>query len=66
MTTDKPMLLTIIEKLLGITLIIIGALITIDSTNPPPGDISQFPGIFTIIGVVILAAGIFLLITKAE
>ena len=66
MTADKPMLLGIIEKLLGITLIIIGAIITIDSTNPPPGDISHFPGIFTIIGIVILAAGIFLLITKAE
>jgi hypothetical protein len=66
MTTDKPMLLGIIEKLLGIILILIGALIAIDSTNPPPGDISQFPGIFTAIGIVLLAAGVFLLLTKTE
>ena len=66
MTGDRPMVLTIIEKLLGLTLIIIGAIVTLDSTNPPTGDISQFPGIFTLIGIVILAAGIFLLITKIK
>ncbi len=66
MTEDRPMVLGIIEKLLGLILIIIGALVAIDSTNPPPGDISHFPGIFTLIGIVILAAGVFLLITKAK
>ena len=66
MTEDRPMVLMIIEKLLGLTLIIIGALVALDSTNPPPGDISQFPGIFTLIGIVILAAGVFLLITKIK
>ena len=66
MTADTPIGLTLIEKLLGITLIIIGALIALDSTNPPPGDISQVSGIFTILGAVILIAGIVLLATKAK
>jgi len=66
MTEDRPMILMIIEKLLGLTLIIIGALVAIDSTNPPPGDIRQFSGIFTLVGIVILAAGVILLIAKTK
>ena len=66
MSEDTPIGIKIAEKLLGITLIIIGALITLDSTNPPPGAVSQVSGIFTIIGVVILIAGIILLVTKAK
>ena len=66
MTEDRPMILTIIEKLLGLTLIIIGALVAFDSTNPPAGDISQFSGIFTLVGIVILAAGVILLIAKTK
>jgi hypothetical protein len=66
MTEDRPMILMIIEKLLGLTLIIIGALVAFNSTNPPPGDISQFPEIFTLVGIVILVAGVILLIVKTK
>ena len=66
MTEDRPMVLAIIEKLLGLILIIVGALVAFDSTNPPAGDISQFSAIFTVIGIVILAAGVFLLIAKTK
>ena len=66
MTEDRPMILMIIEKLLGLTLVIIGALVAFDSTNPPAGDISQFSVIFTLVGIVILAAGAILLIAKTK
>jgi hypothetical protein len=66
MTEDRPMLLAIIEKLLGLVLIIVGALVAFDSTNPPPGDISQASGVFTVIGIVIFVAGLFLLIAKTK
>ena len=66
MTEDRPMILMIVEKLLGLILIIIGALVAFDSTNPPAGDISQFSGIFTLVGIVILAAGVILLIAKTK
>jgi hypothetical protein len=66
MTEDRPMILMIIEKLLGLTLVIIGALVAFDSTNPPAGDISQFSGIFTLVGIIILAAGVILLIAKTK
>ena len=66
MTADTPIAITIVEKLLALALIIIGAIITLDSTNPPPGDISQVSGIFTVLGAVILIAGIILLIAKTK
>jgi len=34
--------------------------------NPPAGDISHFSGFFTAIGVVTVAIGLFLIITKTE
>ena len=66
MTEDRPMILMIGEKLLGLIIVIIGAMVAFDSTNPPAGDISQFSGIFTLIGIVIVIAGAFLLIAKTK
>lgn len=66
MSENLPMGLFVAEKLFGIILIIIGAIVANSSLNPPTGDISQFSGIFTFIGVVVLIAGIFLLVTKTE
>jgi hypothetical protein len=66
MTMDTPIAITIAEKLLALALIIIGAIVTLDSTNPPPGDISQVSGIFTVLGAAILIAGILLLIAKTK
>ena len=61
-----PIGLTVVEKIFGLILIIVGAIIAYSSINPPAGDISHFAGIFTGVGVVIVVIGIFLLITKSE
>ena len=64
---DMPMGLAVAEKLFGLILIIIGAIVVYaSSTNPPAGDISKFLGIFVIAGVVLLGTGIFLVLTKTE
>ena len=61
-----PIGLTVVEKVFGLILIIVGAIIAYSSINPPAGDISHFAGIFTVAGVVVVIVGVFLLITKAE
>jgi hypothetical protein len=66
MSMDMPIGLTVVEKLFGLILIIVGAIVTYFSINPPAGDISHFAGIFAVAGVVVLGIGIFLLLTKAE
>ena len=66
MSADMPIGLTVVEKLFGLILIIVGAIVAYFSINPPAGDISQFAGIFTVAGVVIIIVGILLLLTKAE
>ncbi len=66
MSEHMPIGLTVAEKLFGLILIIIGAIVTYSSINPPAGDISQFSGIFVAVGVVLAGVGIFLFIAKAE
>jgi len=66
MSADMPIGLTVAEKLFGLILIIIGAIVTYSSLNPPAGDIRHFSGIFVSAGVVIAVIGIFLFIAKAE
>jgi hypothetical protein len=66
MSADMPIGLTVVEKLFGLILIIIGAIVTYSSINPPAGDISHFTGIFILIGVVLAIIGIFLFIAKGE
>ena len=66
MSEDVPIGLMVAEKIFGLILIIIGAVVAYNSMNPPVGDISNFAGIFTVIGVVIAIAGIFLVIVKTE
>ena len=66
MNDNSPLGLTVGEKIIGLTLIIIGALVAFYSSNPPAGDISQFSGIFTVIGLVIIGVGILLIIAKTE
>ena len=61
-----PIGLTVVEKLFGVILIIVGAIVAYFSINPPAGDISHFAGIFTVAGVVIVIVGILLLLVKAE
>ena len=52
MSEDVPMKLTLAEKLIGLVLIIVGALTTYYSLNLPPGETSEFSGIMIIIGSV--------------
>ena len=66
MSEDTPIGLAVAEKIFGLILIIIGAIVAYYSMNPPAGDISHFSGIFTAAGLVIVAIGIFLLIVKTE
>ena len=66
MSEDVPIGLMVAEKIFGLILIIIGAVVAYNSTNITTGDVSNFAGIFTVIGVVILAAGIFLVVVKTE
>jgi len=73
MSEDVPIGLAVAEKIFGLILIIIGAIVAYYSINPPAGDInppagdiSHFSGIFTAAGLVIVAIGIFLLIAKTE
>jgi hypothetical protein len=66
LSADMPIGLTVVEKVFGLILIIIGAIIAYSSINPPAGDISHFAGIFTVTGVLVAIVGVFLLVTKAE
>jgi hypothetical protein len=66
MSEDAPIGLAVAEKIFGLVLVIIGAVVAFYSSNPPTGDISQFSGMFTAAGLVIVAVGIFLIIAKTE
>ena len=66
MSANLPIGLFVVEKLFGIILTIVGAIVTNSSLNPPAGDISHFAGLFTLIGVAVLIVGILLLVTKTE
>ena len=66
MSEHMPIGLTVAEKLFGLILIIVGAIVAYSSINPPAGDIRHFSGIFVAVGVVIVVIGIFLFIAKAE
>ena len=64
MSKDAPIGLAVAEKIFGLILIIIGAIVAFYSGNPPAGDAGHFTGIFTAAGLVIVAVGIFLVIAK--
>ncbi len=66
MSEEVPIGLTVAEKIFGLALIIIGAIFAFYSINLQAGDVSHFSGIFTIIGLVILVVGIFLVVVKTE
>lgn len=66
MSMDMPIGITVAEKLVGLILIIVGAIVTYLSINPPAGDISHFAGSFVVAGVVVALIGIFIVVTKAE
>lgn len=66
MSEDVPIRITIAEKIIGLVLIIIGAIVISYSINPPAGDISHFSGVFVFIGSLLVIIGIFLIVIKGE
>jgi hypothetical protein len=66
MSTDLPIGLTVFEKVFGLVLVILGAIVAYSSIYPPAGDIQHFSGLFVVAGVVLAILGLFLLITKTE
>ena len=66
MSKEAPVILTLAEKILGIVLIILGAIIAYYSIGATGGDFSHLSGLFTVAGLVIAAIGIFMFITKHE
>lgn len=66
MSTETSLTLLLSEKLFGVIIIIIGAIFSYISLTPPAGDITYFSNIFVFLGIVIIVAGFFLLISKGE
>jgi len=66
MSIETSLGLLLSEKLFGLVLIIIGGVFAYSSLTPPAGDITYFSNIFVLLGVVVVVAGIFLLISKGE
>ena len=65
MSEEVPTALLVAEKIFGIILVIIGAVITyLTTTSPPTGDAGFFSSIFIVPSIVILGTGILLLIAK--
>ena len=67
MSEEMPGGLFIFEKVVGLILIVIGAVVAyITATTPPAGDIKQFAGYFIFGGIILVGVGIFLVIAKTE
>lgn len=65
--SEAPIGLTVAEKFFGLLVILLGAIISyVTYNNPPEGEVSQFSSLFTIIGFVLIAIGIFLVLAKSE
>ena len=67
MSEEMPAGLLAIEKLFGLILIIIGAIVTYFTfTSPPTGDAGTFSNIFIIAGIILLGIGVLLVLAKTE
>ena len=67
MSEEMPAGLFFFEKVIGLILIIIGAVVAyITAANPPTGDISNFTSFFILGGIILIGIGIFLIIAKTE
>jgi hypothetical protein len=65
--SEAPIGLTIAEKFFGLLIILLGIIISyVTYSNPPEGVVSQFSGFFTLTGFVLIAVGIFLVLSKSE
>ena len=65
MSTEVPIGLTIIEKLLGLIIILIGV-VAFYVTYTNMASIGPLPILFLAAGLVLIALGAFILIAKAE
>ena len=67
MSEEKPIGLTVAEKIFGLIVILIGALTVNFTYNDPPGSIVEpFSGIFIAAGIALIAIGVFLVLAKTE
>ena len=67
MSEEMPSGLFVAEKLFGLVLIIIGAVVAyFTSTSPPTGDAGTFSSLFIIAGIILLGIGILLVLAKTE
>ena len=67
MRSTKPMIINFTEKLLGVLIIVIGALtVNFTYSNPPEEMGAPLVGIFIAVGIAIILIGVFLILVKAE
>ncbi|MFA5363955.1 MAG: hypothetical protein WC325_02095 [Candidatus Bathyarchaeia archaeon] len=66
MSEEMPIGVVIFEKILGLVLLIIGAVIAYAATTINSGDIVNFSGMFVILGVVVAVAGVLLIVVKGK
>lgn len=65
--SEAPVGLTIAEKLFGLLVIVLGIVVTyLTSSDPPEGSVSQFSGFFALLGLALIAIGIFLVLAKTS
>jgi hypothetical protein len=66
MGEDTPIALTLLTKIVGLVLIILGAVIAYFTSDVPHGVISYFSGIFVGLGVVVAVVGFVLLLVRGQ
>jgi hypothetical protein len=67
MRAKKPLTLNFTEKLLGVLIIVIGALtVNFIYSNPPEEMGAPLVGIFIAVSIVLIMIGVFLVLVKAE
>ncbi len=67
MSEEMPAGLLVVEKVFGLILIVIGAVVAYFTfTTPPTGDAGTFSSLFTIAGIIVLGIGVFLVLAKNE
>ena len=66
MSEDTPIGLTLITKIVGLVLVILGAAMAYFSSDPPAGAVSNFSGLFVGMGVVVAIVGFLLLVLRGK
>jgi uncharacterized membrane protein len=66
MSEDTPISLTLITKIVGLILIILGATIAYFASDAPAGVISNFSGIFVGLAAVVAVVGFGLLLLRGQ